>query len=545
MQSDPQELLNQLIPFMAFFGVVALACYVFFGILLTILANKTNTPNAWMAWVPVLSAILLCRIGRRSPWLILLLIVPLVNIAVLIFIFMGVCEARGKPPIAGLLMLVPVVNFFVLIWLASGPASGAMPAPAPQYSYQAPQSSGCTRCGNPFGASEMYCCNCGAPRPAVSNTPPAYAPAPPPSQPALKGSGVKFAIFAGVAILVIFGGLYAVTRMITSSGSRSLTTRLPERPSGVLTEFPVDTDRQNPAKPVSVSSVRLRGERVTLPRSMPPGLTPSLLDEMAESVSTASYSTSPNDPPVDVHVIESDKPNAETQIAEAVINGGGGATTDVEVQVTSPTGQVYRGRKIRTALGALVYVLKKVGTGLITVIQAVSPLAVPLADRLAANVGNGGGLYDYAQVTGAVGLLPPPPPIGLSLLEMKSYTGSDLVNVEEMPKTLTGDVDSIRRFLPARLTTMRYADSSRREWKVLTGDFGSPIKSWATWSALRFWSKASGLQSVSADGLEGLTMVQDNERLLLLRNGSVMTLVIAPQTEALDRVTAFGNQIAR
>ncbi len=44
--------------------------------------------------------------------------IPLINIVLLLLIWMGVAEARGKPAWVGILMLVPGVNLIVVGYLA-------------------------------------------------------------------------------------------------------------------------------------------------------------------------------------------------------------------------------------------------------------------------------------------------------------------------------------------------------------------------------------------------------------------------------------------
>ena len=45
---------------------VAVVMYVYTSACLMIMAQKTNTPNAWMAWFPVLNLFLATAVGRLS-----------------------------------------------------------------------------------------------------------------------------------------------------------------------------------------------------------------------------------------------------------------------------------------------------------------------------------------------------------------------------------------------------------------------------------------------------------------------------------------------
>ncbi len=82
------------------------------------MARKTNTPNGWMGWVPILNVYLLCKIAGKPGWWLLLFLIPIVNIIFVLLVWMGAAEARGKPAWVGLLIIIPVVSFFVPGYLA-------------------------------------------------------------------------------------------------------------------------------------------------------------------------------------------------------------------------------------------------------------------------------------------------------------------------------------------------------------------------------------------------------------------------------------------
>lgn len=98
--------------------VVALAIYAIFALSLQVTAKKTDTPRAWFAWVPILQLVTMCEIAKKPFWWLILMFVPLVNIAIFAVIWMKIAEARGKPGWLGLLTLVPVVQWFVPPYLA-------------------------------------------------------------------------------------------------------------------------------------------------------------------------------------------------------------------------------------------------------------------------------------------------------------------------------------------------------------------------------------------------------------------------------------------
>ena len=43
-----------------------LAVYVWMALTLHIIANKTNTPNGWLAWIPIANLYLVCKVAGRS-----------------------------------------------------------------------------------------------------------------------------------------------------------------------------------------------------------------------------------------------------------------------------------------------------------------------------------------------------------------------------------------------------------------------------------------------------------------------------------------------
>lgn len=90
-----------------------LAVYVWLALCLHIIANKTSTPNAWLAWIPIANAYLMCKVAGRSGWWTILFFIPLVNIIIAITIWMGIAQARDKPSWLGILIIIPVVNLII------------------------------------------------------------------------------------------------------------------------------------------------------------------------------------------------------------------------------------------------------------------------------------------------------------------------------------------------------------------------------------------------------------------------------------------------
>jgi hypothetical protein len=101
------------------FLVFAAACYVYMALALQTIADKTNTDNSWLAWIPIANMVLMLNVAKKPIWWIVLFFIPIVNIIFIIIVWMAMAEARGKPSWWGILMIVPVANLItpgVLAW---------------------------------------------------------------------------------------------------------------------------------------------------------------------------------------------------------------------------------------------------------------------------------------------------------------------------------------------------------------------------------------------------------------------------------------------
>ena len=92
--------------------------YAYLALALQTIANKTNTENAWFAWIPILNAILILNVANKPLWWLILLLIPGVNIVVGIIVWMAVAEARNKPSWWGIMVIVPVMNLIMPGYLA-------------------------------------------------------------------------------------------------------------------------------------------------------------------------------------------------------------------------------------------------------------------------------------------------------------------------------------------------------------------------------------------------------------------------------------------
>ena len=104
--------------FILFFWIFLLALYVYSALAVQTIAQKTNTENPWLAWIPIVNIILLLNIAKKPVWWIILCLIPIVNIIIFIIVWMAVAEARNKPSWWGILLIVPVVGLIVPGYLA-------------------------------------------------------------------------------------------------------------------------------------------------------------------------------------------------------------------------------------------------------------------------------------------------------------------------------------------------------------------------------------------------------------------------------------------
>ena len=101
--------------FLFFFGAI----YAYFALAISTIARKTNTPNTWYAWIPILNMVLLLNVAKKPSWWVLLFFVPFVNIVIMVITWMEVAKARGRPDWMGILIIVPIANFIlpgILAW---------------------------------------------------------------------------------------------------------------------------------------------------------------------------------------------------------------------------------------------------------------------------------------------------------------------------------------------------------------------------------------------------------------------------------------------
>lgn len=82
------------------------------------IAGKTGIDAAWMAWIPVLSLYVICKIGRKSGWWFFPCLVPYVGAIVILWLMYQIPVALGVKGPARILAIVPIINFLYIGYLA-------------------------------------------------------------------------------------------------------------------------------------------------------------------------------------------------------------------------------------------------------------------------------------------------------------------------------------------------------------------------------------------------------------------------------------------
>lgn len=110
--------------------IFAIIVYIFQAIALMTIAKKTNTPNAWMAWIPIANIYLMTQIGQVPWWTIFGLVLAAIPIigglcvaALVVYLWWKIAEKRGFPGWFGILQIVPIVNLVIMGIIAWGKGS--------------------------------------------------------------------------------------------------------------------------------------------------------------------------------------------------------------------------------------------------------------------------------------------------------------------------------------------------------------------------------------------------------------------------------------
>jgi Family of unknown function (DUF5684) len=98
--------------------IVLAVLYLYGSLCLYLIARKLEVQAAWTAWIPIAQVWAFLRSAGKSLVWVLLLLVPLVNAVVGVYLWICITENLGKNKWLGLLMMIPIVNFIFLGILA-------------------------------------------------------------------------------------------------------------------------------------------------------------------------------------------------------------------------------------------------------------------------------------------------------------------------------------------------------------------------------------------------------------------------------------------
>jgi hypothetical protein len=528
---------------LVFFFLGGLALYVYFAVTLMIIARKTKTPGAGMAWIPVLNLYLMCQIGRRPAWWMLLCFVPLINLFTLAMIWMSIAEMCGKPVWTGALVIIPFVGLIIPAYLALGAKS------APALTLGARN---CQSCGTSIVADETFCRNCGDSAATVVAARRAST-----GQMVLTSAGTSF------AVLLVFGvfGWFSLARVLAYTPPERKPPAMSERTAGTLTEFPVDTDKTAPLAPESIvaedlqnapKSASTASNKQTAKR-LPPGVNREDLKRRGGTALTTTVyrrrpkvgqPTAPITPADEIYIcVLRITPGQANAIAIDIVKATSGNRSGTRLQ--SPRGGVYVGSKIQTPQ-VLIYVLEKQSTDTLILIYSPTPAMNDAAIRLAGNVGNGEGLNDYPETQNALWTLPQQKPSDLVLVDFNTVTRAEL-GLSDSDLNSAGNDEETRKlfeyfsqFIPERATYARYQDSARRDWDVVIYDYDSTRKAWNTWLFLSWTVGLSG-QSISLKHGDGIYADTGDGRALIFQKGPFLIVVLAPSATVTDKLISLGD----
>lgn len=102
------------------FMIGGLVVYIYMALALMTIAKKTNTPNGWLAWIPIANIYLMTQIAQVPAWTMLIIFVGFVPVigslavlAVMLWWWWKIAERRNQPGWLGILLIVPVVDLII------------------------------------------------------------------------------------------------------------------------------------------------------------------------------------------------------------------------------------------------------------------------------------------------------------------------------------------------------------------------------------------------------------------------------------------------
>ncbi len=107
--------------------IITIVMYIYFAIALMSIAKKTNTPNGWLAFIPIANVYLMTQIASLPAWYTLAILLPIIPLlgglamlVAMVYFWWKIAEAINKPGWWGILIIIPVVNLVIVGMMAWG-----------------------------------------------------------------------------------------------------------------------------------------------------------------------------------------------------------------------------------------------------------------------------------------------------------------------------------------------------------------------------------------------------------------------------------------
>ena len=546
--------------------IVSLVFYVYGALCLTVIARKTNTPNAWMAWFPLLNAILMCQVARKPAAWIILLMLPCINIFAFVILVAAIAQARGKSAGLAVLLFIPGLNLLLPMILAAGPATNPDGAPSSGGSTSGFNPGTCSSCHQPMQPNDVFCGNCGQ-----QQVRQAAAPAQVPAR-QKSGGGVLVGVMAvaGIGLLVCCGGVgYFFYGPSNYTPAARRPPQVPQRLAGTMSVLPMDNVTQNGVRPTSIITQRFDGKNpgqspptVNVPtEKLPPGLDPQQIPQWAGGMTSVTYrgtggggggAGTPGNSGgevVNVHIIDTAGRFSGPAITSSIAQGTGGQQDPIQVQ--SPTGTTFTGTRIQ-APQSVVFVLINPTGDLVVVVYGPNEASRPAAERLASNLGNSQGTSD-PELEPYICVLPAISPPGLQIRDLQTFGTEELTAAgTAMQSTLNqpgvqGGAElaaQLQQVMPQMLVITTYEDDQGREWGSLVCDYGNPRKAWFLWFVIESLMRAiQGSTQVSVQGGKGISVSDAEARILIFFKGPYIVLLMGPSAEPVERLVELGASL--
>ncbi|WP_183361332.1 DUF5684 domain-containing protein [Geomonas limicola] len=98
--------------------VSLVAFWLYPAICFYLLARKTKTEPAWLAWIPIANLYVCCKMARMSGWWFLLCLIPYVGVIFILIIFYRIPLSLGISNSSRILSVLPFINYIYFGYLA-------------------------------------------------------------------------------------------------------------------------------------------------------------------------------------------------------------------------------------------------------------------------------------------------------------------------------------------------------------------------------------------------------------------------------------------